>query len=82
MTNKQKKTLRDNAIQLIANAIGIEGIHVKDCEPLDIEYVNRQPEEDDIVISGKNNTIFLEDFENCTIMGNTIKVSNYILHLK
>ena len=78
---KQSKTT-NNAIQMIALSNNIIGFHKSDSEPLDIEYVNRKPEEDDIVICGKNNTIFLEDFNDCIIVGNTIKVSNYILHLK
>ena len=67
---------------MIASSNNITGFHKSDSEPLDIEYVNRKPEEDDIVICGNNNTIFLEDFEKAIIVGNTIRVSNYILHIK
>jgi hypothetical protein len=70
------------AIQLIASSNEISGIHKADGEILDIDYVNKNPQEDDIVICGGNNTIFLEDFEDCIIVDNTIKVSNYILHIK
>lgn len=67
---------------MIASSNNITGIHISDGEILDIDYVNKNPEEDDIVICGKDNTIFLEDFEDCIITDNTIKVSNYILHIK
>lgn len=67
---------------MIASSNNITGIHISDGEILDIDYVNKNPEEDDIVICGKDNTIFLEDFEDCIIIDNTIKVSNYILHIK
>lgn len=78
---KQHNTTKD-AIQMIASSNNINGHHIALDEPLDIDYVNKNPEEDDIVIMGKNNTIFLEDFKEATIVGNTIKVSNYILHIK
>jgi hypothetical protein len=77
-----KNTKLKSAIQMIASSNNITGIHISDGEILDIDYVNKNPEEDDIVICGKDNTIFLEDFEDCIITDNTIKVSNYILHIK
>jgi hypothetical protein len=78
---KLNKTTKD-AIQMIASSNNITGHHISMQEDLDIEYVNKEPEEDDIVIMGKNNTIFLEDFQKATIVGNTIRISNYILHIK
>lgn len=78
---KLNKTTKD-AIQMIASSNNITGYHISMQEDLDIEYVNKEPEEDDIVIMGKNNTIFLEDFQKATIVGNTIRISNYILHIK
>ena len=78
---KQNNTTK-KAIQMIASSNNITGHHISFQDDLDIEYVNRKPEEDDIVICGNNNTIFLEDFEKAIIVGNTIRVSNYILHIK
>ena len=78
---KLNKTTKD-AIQMIASSNNIIGHHISMQEDLDIEYVNKEPKEDDIVIMGKNNTIFLEDFQKATIVGNTIRISNYILHIK
>jgi hypothetical protein len=77
-----KTTTTNQAIQMIASSNNITGFHTTLEETIHIDYVNKNPEEDDIVICGNNNTIFLEDFEESTIVGNTIKVSNYILHIK
>ena len=74
--------MRRVAVALISNATSIEGINTNLSDILEIDYVNRTPEEDDIVIAGNNCTIFLEDLDNCTIIGNNIKVDNYVLHLK
>jgi len=74
--------MRRVAVALISNATSIEGININLSDILEIDYVNRTPEEDDIVIAGNNCTIFLEDLDNCTIIGNNIKVDNYVLHLK
>jgi hypothetical protein len=73
----------NEALQLIASSTEITGIHLSDGEPLNIEYINRQPEEDDIVICGEANTIFLEDLNDCVIIGNSIKINNrYMIHIK
>jgi hypothetical protein len=73
----------NEALQLIASSNDITGIHLSDGETLHIDYINRQPEEDDIVICGKDNTIFLEDLDDCVIVGNSIKINNrYMIHIK
>jgi hypothetical protein len=82
MNSKAKYAMRRVAVALISNATSIEGINTNLSDILEIDYVNRTPEEDDIVIAGNNCTIFLEDLDNCTIIGNNIKVDNYVLHLK
>jgi len=82
MNSKAKYAIRKVAVALISNATSIEGININLSDILEIDYVNRTPEEDDIVIAGNNCTIFLEDLDNCTIIGNNIKVDNYVLHLK
>ena len=52
-------------------------------EPLHIDYVNKEAEEDDIVICGNNCTIFLDDLKDCIIIGKTIFIDNkYAIHLK
>ena len=82
MNSKSKYAMRRVAVALISNATSINGIHTNLSDILEIDYVNKNPEEDDIVIAGNNCTIFLEDLDNCTIIGNNIKVDNYVLHLK
>lgn len=68
---------------MIASSNDITGIHLSDGELLKIDYINRQPQEDDIVISGGDNTIFLEDLNDCVIVGNSIKINNrYMIHIK
>jgi hypothetical protein len=70
------------ALTMIRTASKITGINIKLNEPLDIDYINGEAEEDDIVIAGNNCTIFLEDLENSIIKRNTIYIKHYyILHL-
>jgi hypothetical protein len=77
------KTTTNQALQMIASSNDITGIHLSDGEPLKIDYINRQPEEDDIVICGESNTIFLEDLNDCVIVGGSIKINNrYMIHIK
>jgi hypothetical protein len=77
-TTKQTK----KALQMIQSSYNITGIK-SDQEPLDIDYVNKNPEEDDIVIMGSNCTIFLDELDDCIIVGNEIKIKDYCtLHIK
>jgi hypothetical protein len=71
------------AIDLIKKSKSIIGFNTSIGESLHIDYVNKEPQEDDIVISGKNCTIFLEDLKDCIIIGKTIFINNrYAIHIK
>jgi hypothetical protein len=68
----------------IAKAKHIQAYHINLNEPIIIDYINSNPEEnDDIILTGNNCTIFYEDLDNCLIQGNTLYFKDYyIIHLK
>jgi hypothetical protein len=70
-------------VSLLSKATNIQGYNINLNEPLDIDYFNPNPEEDEMVIAGKNCTIFYEDLEDCMVKNNTLYFKRYyIIHLK
>jgi hypothetical protein len=70
-------------IELIKDSNSITGHHILFNSPLHIDYVNKSPEDDDIVMSGNNCTIFTDDLKDSITQNNTILIKNrYAIHIK
>jgi len=70
-------------IELIKQSNSIIGHHILMNSPLRIDYVNKMPEDDDIVIAGDNCTIFYDDLDDAITQNNTILIKNrYAIHIK
>lgn len=72
------------ALDLLKNAKRVEGFHASDAYNLNIDFINKEIEdEDDIIVSGKFCTVFMDDLNDCAIHGNTIYIrGQYVLHAK
>jgi hypothetical protein len=76
-------TSTKQALDLIRKSKSIIGYNTSIGETLHIDYINKEPQDDDIVICGNNCTIFLEDLEDSFIVGKTIFINNrYAIHTK
>jgi hypothetical protein len=78
------KTKTKQIVNQLQNANALQGIWVADNEILEIESVNMDAEdEDDILIQGKDFTIFVDELEDADTFNKTLNINNrYIIHIK
>jgi hypothetical protein len=78
------KTKTKQIVNRITNANALQGIWVSDNKTLQIEEVYKDiVDEDDMVIRGKDFTIFVDELEDADTFNNTLNINNrYIIHIK